>query len=756
MLKALRRIVQKVNATKDIGEALSIVVRLVKENTSADACSIFIVDPERGDYVLAATEGLNPELIFKTRIKYGEGLVGLVGERGEPINLDRAPEHPNFHVIPDSGEEKFPAFLGVPLTHSRELMGVLTVQQEDPTQFDESEESFLITLCAQLSGIIAHAQVMGTLWETDVAPSSILREATYSGLPSAPGVGIGTAVAVFPLTDLDAVPERVAENIAEEEQLLDHAFAEAIKEISRLHEMMGSSLPDEELGLFEAYLHVLESNSFITKIKNVIQSGVWAQGALKNVITQYVNTFEEMDDSYLRERATDFRDLGQRILFHLQAQEKKTIQFPERTILIGEEVTPSVLAEVPEDRLVGVVSIKGSSNSHVAILARAMGIPVVMGVTGMPVAKCDECQIIIDGYYGQVYVNPSATVTEEFERLSREEKQLDSELEELRDLPAETLDGYVTSLYVNTGLMSDVGRSLSVGAEGVGLHRTEVPFMARDRFPTEEEQRIIYRQLLKAFSPRAVMMRTLDVGGDKPLPYFPIEEKNPFLGWRGIRITLDHPDIFLVQIRAMMRANQGFDNLQVMLPMVSTIAEVEEARRLFVQAHEELCDEGENVTMPAFGVMIEVPSAVYLSREIAKRVDFVSIGSNDLTQYILAVDRSNARVAGLYDPLHPAVLHAMMYVVSNVHKEGKRVSLCGELSGDPIAVPILIAMGFDALSLSAARLPRVKWVIRTFTMSKARKLLEEVLAMDDPIEIRGHMELALEDAGLGGLIRAGR
>jgi phosphotransferase system enzyme I (PtsP) len=583
-----------------------------------------------------------------------------------------------------------------------------------------------------------------------------LREATYSGAPSAPGVGIGTAVTVFPLADLDAVPEREAENVATEELLLDQAISATTKEITRLREMMGSSLPNEELGLFEAYLQMLESKSFVTKIKTVIASGSWAQGALKTIITQYVSSFEAMDDSYLSERATDFRDLGQRILFHLQAQEKKTIQYPERTILMGEEVTPSALAEVPEDRLVGVVSVRGSSNSHVAILARAMGIPVVMGVAGMPTAKFNDCRIIIDGYYGQVYVNPSLTVTEEFERLSREEKQLDSELEELRELPAETLDGYVTSLYVNTGLMSDVGRSLSVGAEGVGLHRTEVPFMARDRFPSEEEQRVIYRQLLKAFAPRAVMMRTLDVGGDKQLPYFPIEEKNPFLGWRGIRITLDHPEIFLVQIRAMMRANQGFENLHVMLPMITNISEVEEAQRLFAQAYEELCEEGEQVTMPAIGVMIEVPSAVYQSREIAKRVDFVSIGSNDLTQYMLAVDRNNARVAGLYDSLHPAVLHAMMDVVGNVHKEGKRVSICGELSGDPVAIPLLLAMGFDALSLSATRLPRIKWVIRTFTMSKARKLLEEVLAMDDAIEIRGHMELALEEAGLGGLIRAGR
>ncbi|MDQ2993388.1 MAG: PEP-utilizing enzyme [Pseudomonadota bacterium] len=712
MLTALRRIVQKVNATQDIGEALRVVVRLVKESITAESCSIFIVDEERGEYVLAATEGLNPKLVYKLRLKFGEGLVGLVGERGEPINLDHAPEHPNFHFVPDSGEEKYHAFLGVPLTHSRELMGVLIVQQVESRRFDEAEEAFLITLCAQLAGIIAHAQALGTLWEIGPRPEPAKQEATYTGSPGASGVGIGTAVVVFPLADLDAVPEREVDDVAEELQLCDHAIQATQKEIKRLSDLMADSLPAEELGLFDAYLRLLEGGSLVEKIKAGITAGSWAQGALKNVIRQHVLSFEAMDDPYLRERAADMRDLGQRILFHLQAQEKKTIKYPENTILVGDEVTPSALAEVPEDRLKGIVSVKGSSNSHVAILARALGIPTVMGATGMPATKLDDSQIIIDGYYGQVYINPSAAILQEFVRLAREEKELDGELEGLRDLPAETLDGYGVSLYVNTGLMTDVSRSMCVGAEGVGLYRTEVPFMVRDRFPSEEEQRVIYKHLLKSFSPRPVMMRTLDVGGDKALPYFPIVEDNSCLGWRGIR--------------------------------------------LIKQAFNELREENEEVSMPPLGVMIEVPAAVYQAAEIAKRVDFVSVGSNDLTQYLLAVDRNNARVADLYDSLHPSVLRAMMAVVAGVHQEGKRVSICGELAGDPVAAPILMAMGFDALSMSAMRLPRIKWVLRTFAMSRSRKLLDEVLAMDDPIEIRCHMELALEEAGLGGLIRAGR
>ncbi len=756
MLTALRRIVQKVNATQDIGEALRVVVRLVKESITAEACSIFIVDEERGEYVLAATEGLNPKLVYQLRLKFGEGLVGLVGERGEPLNLDQATEHPNYHFVPNSGEEKYHAFLGVPLTHSRELKGVLIVQQEEARRFDEAEEAFLITLCAQLAGIIAHAQAIGTLWEIGPQPEPATQEATYTGSPGASGVGIGTAVVVFPLADLDAVPDREVDDIPAETKLFDQAIQATTKEIKRLSDMMADSLPTEELGLFDAYLRLLEGGSLIEKINTAILAGSWAQGALKTVIRQHVQSFESMDDPYLRERAADMRDLGQRILFHLQSQEKRTIKYPENTILVGDEVTPSSFVEVPEDRLKGIVSVQGSSNSHVAILARALGIPTVMGATGMPATKLDDSQIIIDGYYGQVYINPSQSVLQEFTRLAQEEKELDGELEGLRELPAETLDGYGVSLYVNTGLMTDVSRSLCVGAEGVGLYRTEVPFMVRDRFPSEEEQRVIYKQLLKAFTPRPVMMRTLDVGGDKALPYFPIEEENSCLGWRGIRITLDHPEIFLVQIRAMLRANDSQENLSIMLPMISNLGEVDEAKRLIKQAYNELREENVEVSMPPLGVMIEVPAAVYQAAEIAKRVDFVSVGSNDLTQYLLAVDRNNSRVAALYDSLHPSVLRAMMAVVAGVHQEGKRVSICGELAGDPVAIPLLMAMGFDTLSMSAMRLPRTKWIIRTFSMSRCRKLLDEVLAMDDSVEIRCHMELALEEAGLGGLIRAGR
>jgi phosphotransferase system enzyme I (PtsP) len=280
--------------------------------------------------------------------------------------------------------------------------------------------------------------------------------------------------------------------------------------------------------------------------------------------------------------------------------------------------------------------------------------------------------------------------------------------------------------------------------------------MVKDRFPTEQEQKLIYRQLLNAFSPRPVIMRTLDIGGDKPLPYFNIVEENPFLGWRGIRLTLDQPDIFLVQLRAMLKASEGFDNLHIMLPMVSSMTELDDALELIDQAYEEVREEGIQISRPPIGAMIEVPSAVYQAKSFARRLDFLSVGSNDLIQYLLAVDRNNPRVARIYDCLHPAVLRALKQVVDSTHSEGKQISLCGEMASDPIAVILLVAMGFDALSMSSVVLPRIKWVIRSIPMKQAKDVLEKVLTYENPAKTRFYLEQLLEEAGLGGLIRAGK
>ena len=515
---------------------------------------------------------------------------------------------------------------------------------------------------------------------------------------------------------------------------------------------LATQLRPEERALFDVYLMMLEDAALAGEVERVIASGQWAQGALRQVVGEHVKRFELMDDAYLRERASDIKDLGRRLLAYLQEAREETLVYPDNTILVSEELSPAMLGEVPEGKLVGLVSVLGSGNSHVAILARAMGIPTVMGVVDLPYSKIDGIQLIVDGYHGEVFTNPSAELSRQYSAVVEEERQLVKGLEALRELPCETLDGHRMPLWVNTGLLADVKRAQERGAEGVGLYRTEVPFMMNERFPSEKEQAKIYREQLAAFHPLPVTMRSLDIGGDKSLPYFPIKESNPFLGWRGIRVTLDHPEIFLVQTRAMLKASEGLDNLRILLPMISGTHELEEALHLIHRAWGEVRDEGVDIPMPPVGVMIEVPAAVYQIRELARQVDFISVGSNDLTQYLLAVDRNNPRVADLYDFLHPAVLQALKLVVDGAHAEGKPVSICGEMAGDPSAAVLLMAMGFDSLSMNATNLPKVKWLLRQISLSKARELLAQLLRIDNPQVIHSSLDLALRNLGLARVI----
>ncbi len=759
MLNTLKRIVQSVNAAHSLPESLRIMVKCVREALDTKACTIYLIDHQHKEYVLMATEGLNPMVAGRVRIPLGQALVGLVGRREEPINLADASSHPDFLYHPDAGEDAYASFLGVPIIQQRRLLGVLTVQQEDQRYFDESEEAFMVTIAAQLAGVIAQAESTGAL--ADLLYQSVPVDSSnqiYTGQACMMGIGIGQGVVVYPRADLTSVSDRriSPDQVGAEQELFNQALQAVQSDIQELSDRLHATLPASELTIFGVYLQILNSRSLTNEVHQHIAAGFGCQGALRKAIYHYMDQFKAMEDHYLRERAVDFYDLGQRLLARLQANQPKVIDYPEKTILIGEELTASDLAEVPEGRLSGMVSIRGSSNSHVAILARALGVPSVMGVKGVQLGHLAQKQLIVDGYIGQMHVNPSQDVYDEYQGLLHEEIELNDSLAKLRSEPAETPDGHKVKLCVNVGLATDAGLSLSVGAEGIGLYRSEVPFMIRDRFPAEQEQCVIYRQLLQAFAPRPVTMRTLDIGGDKSLPYFPIDEINPFLGWRGIRVTLDHPDVFLIQLRAMLMANSDTGNLQILLPMVSNVNEVDESLRHIQQAYQELLDEGLEVSLPPIGVMIEVPSAVYLAKELARRVDFISVGSNDLIQYLLAVDRNNIRVASLYDGFHPAVIRSLMQIAESVHQLGKTVSICGELASDPAAVILLLAMGYDMLSMNSTSLLRVKWVVRNVSMASARKVLNEVLQMDNSTIIRLHMEKVIEESGLGGLIRAGK
>lgn len=757
MLKVLNRIVQEVSAAASLTELLDLVVERVKEALQVDACSIFLADDEAGEYVLAATIGLNRQMIGKAKVKFGRGLVGLVGAREELINLEDASVHPQFLPYPELEEQGYSAFAGVPIIYRGHVYGVLILQRIEKTSFDEEEMAFLVTVTTQLSRDISFIQAKGGLQELGLTKRKPKNKVTLlQGVAGSLGVSIGKAVVVYPLADLDAVPDQPAEDVDLEIAAIKSALQAARSDIRDLRMRSNSALAIAENALFDAYLRILDSRTLVNSVVDEINAGHWAQSALKRVINRQIIEFELLDDPYLKERAADFRDLGRRVLSHLQKNKRSAVMYPKNVILVGDDLSATAMMEVPTGCLCGVVSATGSSNSHVAILARAMGVPTVMGVVGFSLTNLAGKDIIVDGYHGQVYINPSAALKKEYRELIDEEKELDKQLDELRNVVCETKDAHPLPLYINTGLAVDSGFSLSVGAEGVGLYRTEIPFMLKDHFPGEEEQYVMYRQLLNTFAPRSVTMRTLDIGGDKQLSYFPINEVNPFLGWRGIRISLDHSDIFLQQLRALLRANYQLGNLAILLPMISSVQEVEAALCLLGQAHQELNEEGIEVEMPKIGVMVEIPAAVYQATELAQRVDFLSVGSNDLIQYILAVDRNNPRVASLYDGFHPAVLRALADVVKAGHRANRAVGLCGEIAGDPLASVLLLGMGFDSLSMNARSLLRVKKVVRSFKWDYAKQLLKEVLQMDNAKEIRAHMELVMEKANLGSLIRAGK
>ncbi|PCI77251.1 MAG: phosphoenolpyruvate--protein phosphotransferase [SAR86 cluster bacterium] len=755
MLKRLRSIVQKVNAARDLQSALDIIVHKVRLALDTQVCSVFLLDKDINAHVLMASEGLKKESVGHVSLEAGEGLVGLVAKHAEPINLQDASLHPSFHYLKDTGEEHYHSFLGVPIIHHRSVLGVLVVQHEERRRFDESEEAFLITLSAQLSGVIAHAEATGAV--EGISPSGHKTSDTvFPGVSGSSGVAIGEAVVVFPHADLSQIPQRRTRDIESEIEFFNSCLELVRQDMRSLHAKLAGQVAEEERQLFDVYVRMLDDAALGNEIVERIRMGYWAQGSLAYVANEHVRSFEEMDDPYLSERAIDIKDLCARILFYLQEKVVVETEYADNTILVSEEITPSMLAEVPESKLKGLISVKGSGNSHVAILARTMGIPTVMGALDLPYTQLHGKEVIIDGYKGEVTTNPSDQVRARFLETIQEQDQLDKGLEGLKDLPCETADHHRVHLWVNTGLMTDVIRSLDQGAEGIGLFRTEVPFLLAERFPSEEEQYQIYREQLEAFAPKLVTMRTLDIGGDKSLPYFPIEEANPFLGWRGIRVTLDHPEIFTAQIHAMLRASVGLDNLQIMLPMISNINEVTSALQLIKKAYRELIQEGLKVKFPPVGVMIELPAAVYQTRALAKLVDFISVGSNDLTQYLLAVDRNNPRVANLYSAFHPAVLGALQQVVDAAQAEGKHVSICGEMAGDPGAAVLLMAMGYDVLSMNAASLLKVKSVLRSITLDVAEELLENVMQLDDADMIRSAVDLALYNAGVDRLLRSSR
>ncbi|HGP0846196.1 TPA: phosphoenolpyruvate--protein phosphotransferase [Yersinia enterocolitica] len=748
MLTRLREIVEKVAMATSLTDALELLVNETYLAMDTEVCSIYLADNDRRCYYLMATRGLKKPRGRTITLAFDEGIVGLVGRLAEPINLADAQSHPSFKYVPQVKEDRFRAFLGVPIIYRRQLLGVLVVQQREHRQFDESEESFMVTLATQLAGILSQSQLNAIFGQ--------YRQTRIRALAAAPGVAVAEGWQDTSQPSLDLVYEASTLDTAQERERLTQALEEAAAEFRRFSKRFAASSQKESAAIFDLYSHLLNDARLKRELFAQIDAGSVAEWAVKQVVEQFAAQFASLQDTYMRERASDLRALGQRLLFHLDDSTSGASQWPERFILVADELTATLLAEVPQDRLAGVVVRDGAANSHAAILVRAMGIPTVMGADIQP-ALLNQRLLIVDGYRGEVLVDPEPVLVKEYQRLVTEEIELSKLAEDDVEQPAALKSGERIQVMLNAGLSPEHEQLLGGRVDGVGLYRTEIPFMLQSGFPSEEEQVAQYQGMLQLYPNKPVTLRTLDIGADKQLPYMPISEENPCLGWRGIRVTLDQPEIFLIQVRAMLRANAGTGNLGILLPMITSLEEVDEAKRLIDRAGREVQEVlGYELPQPKLGVMVEVPAMIFMLPYLKSRVDFISVGTNDLTQYLLAVDRNNTRVASLYDSLHPAMLQVLSHILTQATQSGLQVSLCGEMAGDPMGALLLVGLGYRNLSMNGRSVARIKYLLRNIDLVDAQALAERVLNAQMTTDVRHLTAAFMERRGLGGLIRGGK
>ncbi|MEF2508235.1 phosphoenolpyruvate--protein phosphotransferase [Vibrio mimicus] len=747
MLSQLRDIVEQVSKVEDVYQALDIFVKQTCEAMNTECCTVYLANEEMHRLELMATQGLKFKG-DKIHIDFDEGLVGLVKRSAEPINLAEASKHPSFKYFKQLGEEVYHSFLGTPIIYRKQVLGVLVVQQKSPRLFSEMEVSFLVTLAAQLAVLVAHAQTQGH-WRLSKKQQAI------TGVAASSGVAIGEYWWDDTQPDLSEVLPASTLDVDLEQERIALAVESALADFRRMRKKLDGDINKETLAIFDLFTHLLNDPMLRKDLKTQIQKGDRADWALRQVVESYSNRFARMSDVYLRERAQDIRELGQRLLFFLLNTESTQPKIDKPVILVVRELTASILAALPKDKLLAVVSLEGAANSHAAILSRALGIPAVMGVS-INLRDINGKKGIVDGYSGKLFISPSKTILNEYRALANEERELARMVNDAIREPAFTIDGARVELLLNAGLSADTSIAVNQGVDGVGLYRTEISFLLQHRFPSEEEQTQQYRHVLNMYPHQRVVMRTLDIGGDKPLPYLPIEEDNPFLGWRGIRFTLDHPDIFIIQLRAMLKASAESGNLSILLPMISGAKELDDALKFIYQAYQEVSLLDPRIVMPQIGIMIEVPSMLYLLPLIADKIDFVSVGTNDLTQYLLAVDRNNARVADVYESMHPAVVMALKQIQVTCETHQIPVCVCGELAGDPIGALLLIGLGYTTLSMNTSNVAKVKYLVRHSELAELKQLADRALIQPYGRDIYDMMLAYIEKHGFAGFVRAGK
>lgn len=735
LLRRLREVMlERVSAQ----ERLDKIVVIIAANMVAEVCSVYVLRAD-GYLELYATEGLNRSQIHLVQMRIGEGLVGTVAKEAQPLALSDAQRHPSFLFFPELGEEMFHGFVGVPILRAGNTLGVLVVQNKAQRAYSEEEIEALETISLVIAEMIASGELQAIARAGVILASRRAHHLKGMGLSDA--VGLGHVVLHEPRIVIKAL---VAENVGEELARLEEAITSLRKHVDDMLEQAELARAGDHRDVLEAFRMFANDRSWARKMQEAVRSGLTAEGAVEKVRSDTRARMMRISDPYLRERLHDLDDLANRLLRQLSGEPATAarIDLPKDAIIIARNMGPAELLDYDREKLRGVVLEEGSHTSHVTIVARALGIAAVgqaKDVIGL-VEPGDA--IIVDGSSGEVHIRPPADIESAYVAKVRLRARRQKTYRDLRDKPAISLDGTLITLQINAGLLVDLPHVRETGARGIGLFRTELQFMVASTFPRISEQLELYKSVLDAAGDDPVTFRSLDIGGDKILPYMKVEpEENPALGWRAIRLTLDRPGLMRSQIRALLMAARGRE-LRLMFPMITDVREFDQAKAVVERELRFL--EKHSHPRPGslkLGAMIEVPAILWQLPALVERVDFLSVGSNDLLQFLFAVDRGNSRLAERFDSLSAPILKVLKHIHSEAQKGGVPVTVCGELAGKPIEAIVLLALGYRSISMAPTSIGPVKAAIRALNLGELRKLVDPLVEGD---EVQGDIRAAIK------------
>ena len=727
-------------------ERLDRIVRQIAQNMVAEVCSVYVLRSD-GVLELYATEGLNKTAVHLAQLKMGQGLVGTIAASARPLNLSDAQAHPAFTYLPETGEEIYHSFLGVPILRTGRALGVLVVQNKAQRNYREDEVEALETTAMVLAEMVATGELKKITkpgLELDLS-----RPVSIDGNSYGEGIGLGYVVLHEPRI---VVTNLLNEDTDQELQRLAEALGSLRISIDDMLSRREVSMEGEHRAVLETYRMFAHDRGWVRKLEEAIRNGLTAEAAVERVQSETKARMIRLTDPYLRERMHDFDDLANRLLRQLSGYGAKlsASDFPTDAVVVARAMGAAELLDYPRENVRGLVLEEGAVTSHVVIVARAMGIPVVGQAAGAVALAENRDAVIIDGDDAKVHLRPLADLQRAYEEKVRFRARRQAQFRALRDVEPLTKDGKRITLQMNAGLLVDLPHLNEAGAEGIGLFRTELQFMIASTMPKAEEQEAFYRSVLKQTGGKPVTFRTLDIGGDKVVPYFrSTEEENPALGWRAIRLSLDRPGLLRTQLRAMLRAAAGLE-LKLMLPMVTEVSELKEARELLQKEIERQSKLGEQLPRKLqFGAMLEVPALLWQLDELMSEVDFVSVGSNDLFQFAMAVDRGNARVSDRFDVLGRPFLRILRDIVRGGERHQTPVTLCGEMASKPLSAMALLALGYRSVSMSPTAVGPIKAMLLALDAAKLGEALNA--ALDDTRDQTPVRQILIDFAAANGI-----